>query len=186
MSIRIHQNVVYGLTEALTNVPLLPIVANRAPTTRDMAALGTIWIFKPQNIAYVLTSVVNNEATWVNITQAPGDFVRYEVQTMNAVATPIATFAMAPSSAINIWANVAATESDYTGAGAWISQATYHRDALGGPVLTAYTPLIANEDFGGGDPEINFVIVGNTVEIQVTGIAGTVINWAADVTTIIL
>ncbi len=151
-----------------------------------MAALGTIWDYKTQNLAYILTSVVNNEATWVNITQSPGDFVRYELTTADANPTAIATFAMSASSSINIYVNITAAEDDFSGAGGWIEQGTFRRAAAGGPVAIGETELISSEDFAGGDPDVNLVIVGNTVEVQVTGIAATVINWKADITTIVI
>lgn len=186
MSVRRQANVVYGLSEALTNVPLLPIIANRPPGPNDFAAIGTIWVDKPQNIAYVLTSIVNNEATWVNITQSPGDFIRFTVQTADAMPTTLAVFPMASNSSLDIWANITAAQADFSGAGGWVSQVIYRRAGAGPIQVGAEAEIIANENFGGGNPEINFVVVGNTVELQVTGIAATVINWAVDVTTIII
>lgn len=69
-----RNNVAYGLSQALLNISPLPIVANRAPQTSDMAALGTLWIFPASNAAYVLTSIVSNVATWSNISGGAGLF----------------------------------------------------------------------------------------------------------------
>lgn len=57
-------NVSYGLSQALLNVFPAPIIALRAPTSSDKAQLGTVWVDKPNNTGYLLTSVVNNLANW--------------------------------------------------------------------------------------------------------------------------
>lgn len=40
------------------------IVANRAPTTGDNANLGTLWIDKPNDAVYALSSITANAANW--------------------------------------------------------------------------------------------------------------------------
>jgi len=58
-----------------------PIIALRAPTTNDIGyALGSLWI-EPKNTsnvavnsAWILTSVINNSATWQNISGGAGSF----------------------------------------------------------------------------------------------------------------
>jgi len=183
MSVRSQNNVAYGLTDALLNVPLMPIVANRAPTSNDMAPIGTIWVFKSQNLAYVITSIVNNEANWVGISQSAGDFVRYTLQTVDNTPTAIATFAMPASSAIGIISNMLATQSDFSGAASIDTDSAYRHQGAGPVEVNAVYDI--TQDFAGGNVDVNTVVVGNTIELQVTGIAATVINWTADVTTII-
>src|SRR5277367_6310478 len=53
------------------NVSLLPIVAFRPPGPNDKAALGTIWVYEPHNLAYIITSRVNNVSNWEIIVQGP-------------------------------------------------------------------------------------------------------------------
>lgn len=65
MSVFQPGNVAYGLSQALIGVPNEPIVAQRAPTTNDKATIGTLWIDQPANTPYILTSIVDNVATWV-------------------------------------------------------------------------------------------------------------------------
>lgn len=68
MSINIPQiPIAYGLYNALQGIGPLPIIATRNPTTSDKAVLGTVWANKTLNTAYVLTSVVNNLATWTSV-----------------------------------------------------------------------------------------------------------------------
>jgi len=64
----------YGLTQPLINESQPPIVAMRAPTTADFAAIGSLWI-EPKNSsgttvngAWVLTSIISNSANWENLT----------------------------------------------------------------------------------------------------------------------
>lgn len=64
----------YALSDALLDIPHAPIIATRAPTTSDKAALGTIWIDKPNNDSYILTSVTANSATWINAGGGSGSF----------------------------------------------------------------------------------------------------------------
>lgn len=63
-------NVGYGLTNALLNVFPSPLVALRDPQSTDKAQMGTIWVNKAGNNAFVLTSVVNNAASWVGLAGA--------------------------------------------------------------------------------------------------------------------
>lgn len=58
-------NEAYGFTQALLNIFPQPIIALRAPTTKDKAQLGTTWINKSSGFAYILTQIVNNAANWV-------------------------------------------------------------------------------------------------------------------------
>ena len=59
--------VAYGLSQPNFAVSPQPITATRVPTATDFAVLGTIWINTATNVAWILTSVVNNAATWTQI-----------------------------------------------------------------------------------------------------------------------
>lgn len=65
----------YGLTQALTTLASQPIVAKRAPLSQDIGAqLGQLWIYPAINGVWVLTSIVNNLATWSDISGGAGSF----------------------------------------------------------------------------------------------------------------
>lgn len=64
--------VAYGLSQALENLPPQPIVAKKDPQTNDFALLGTLWVRASSNSVWVLTSIVNNSATWESITGSGG------------------------------------------------------------------------------------------------------------------
>lgn len=79
MSVQQINLVDYGLTNALQNVFPAPIVSLRAPTTADKAQIGTVWVYKTTNTAYILTSIVNNSATWSSVSGGAGDFASLTV-----------------------------------------------------------------------------------------------------------
>jgi len=57
--------VAYGLTQALINVPAAVIRAKRAPTIRDIGyPEGQIWVSILTNLTYILSDVSGNVATW--------------------------------------------------------------------------------------------------------------------------
>ncbi len=64
-----------------------PIVALRAPRTTDKAEIGTLWIDKPNNDVYAITSIVNNSATWINCGGGSGSFAALTVNPGNATIT---------------------------------------------------------------------------------------------------
>lgn len=72
MAVKQRKNVAYSLNQPFSNIFPEPIVSRRAPTARDMAHVGTLWINEPANQGYVLTSIIANNATWVEVTQAGG------------------------------------------------------------------------------------------------------------------
>lgn len=69
----------YGLNAPYFQSSPQPIIAQRAPTTSDFAQIGTIWVDKPNNDAYILTSVVSNTATWIGAGGGSGTFTSLTV-----------------------------------------------------------------------------------------------------------
>jgi hypothetical protein len=74
MATNLPLNTAYGLSQSIINVFPTPIVATRDPRTTDRAQLGTIWVNKSSNDAFVLTSVVSNVSTWQSVSGGAGDF----------------------------------------------------------------------------------------------------------------
>ncbi len=60
----VRQQIAYGLTNALQNVPYSPIISRRTPLSTDMAPIGQLWIVPSTNQAYLITSVVAGAANW--------------------------------------------------------------------------------------------------------------------------
>lgn len=69
---RQRKNVSYGLTQPLADLTPQPISSTRAPTTSDMAEVGTTWVRRSTNQAWVLASIVANSATWTPLTVNAG------------------------------------------------------------------------------------------------------------------
>jgi len=61
----------YGLSSPLEDIFPAPIIADRIPTTSDIAELGTLWIDTNTENAYILVAVSANTASW-QITTAEG------------------------------------------------------------------------------------------------------------------
>lgn len=110
-------NVAYGLTDSLLNVFPKPIIALRAPLATDKAQLGTVWVNKAANTAYVLTSVINNVATWTGLggagtfsalTVTPGPVSLTGTTTINTTGTANTTIGNATGS-VNLIGNSGVT-----------------------------------------------------------------------------
>lgn len=54
----------YGLNRAIFNAFPEPIVSNRAPSTNDIAEVGSLWIDQSGDTAYVLIEVAAGQALW--------------------------------------------------------------------------------------------------------------------------
>jgi hypothetical protein len=65
MAVNQKPKVAYGLSQPNFSTSPMPIVTNRIPTTADTAEVGTIWIDKTTNEAWVLTSVISNISNWL-------------------------------------------------------------------------------------------------------------------------
>lgn len=55
----------YGIGNGSINLAPRPIIAQRDPTSRDIAELGTTWINPNTNSTWTITSVVAGSASWV-------------------------------------------------------------------------------------------------------------------------
>jgi adhesin HecA-like repeat protein len=69
---RQRKNVAYGVGQPLFGLSPEPISSTRAPTTSDKAELGTVWVNKSTDAAWVLASVASNTATWTPTTVNAG------------------------------------------------------------------------------------------------------------------
>lgn len=107
--------VAYGLTQALITEAPAPILAKRAPTVHDIKwALGQLWINVPSNTAYVLTSIVSNSATWLQIeasggtgvfsslTVTPGPISLTGTTNINTTGAAVTTIGTGGTGAVNI------------------------------------------------------------------------------------
>jgi hypothetical protein len=165
-------NVAYGISDALLKTPGFPIVSKRAPLTTDKAPIGQVWIYTTSNLVYILTSVVNNLATWilVEVGGGSGVFASVEATTGNITAdlgnivatagsvsagtTVTATTTVTAGTGITATTgNIAASSGNVTAsgtitAGTGITSTTGAITASAGQVIAALT-LQANGDTPG-------------------------------------
>ncbi len=74
MSVSQNTNIAYSLNQPLSEIFPRPIVSLRSPLSTDKAQIGTVWVNKTLNDAWVLTSIVNNSASWLGIGGGSGSF----------------------------------------------------------------------------------------------------------------
>lgn len=58
---------VYGVNQPTVDTSPAPVQAQRDPRTDDFAPFGTIWTNQSNGASYVITQIVNNQATWRGI-----------------------------------------------------------------------------------------------------------------------
>lgn len=104
------------------------------------------------------------------------------VQTTDATVTDLVAVALAEGEAAIVTAKVIGRKSDGTAFGAWVVTANFHRNAAGNVTLEAATsvPYEDNQAAWGG-VEWLADTTAQTMDLRVTGLAGTTINWAAQV-----
>lgn len=72
MSTNFRNDVAYGLSQSLLDISLRPIVSNRAPTSNDFAPIGSLWVDKSVDNAYILVNISNGAASWSQIDNSGG------------------------------------------------------------------------------------------------------------------
>lgn len=114
MANRPFNQVSYGLSQAL--IPENPpfILAARAPLNTDFAQPSTIWINKTNNTVYILATVANNVATWVQVaagggagvfsslTVTPGPISLTGTTAINTAGAAVTTIGTGGTGAVNI------------------------------------------------------------------------------------
>lgn len=74
-----RKNNAYGFNSPLINVFPAPIASVRAPTTRDKAPVGTVWCDTVLDDVYILASIRDNAATWINSGGGGGVFANLTI-----------------------------------------------------------------------------------------------------------
>lgn len=107
-------NVSYGLSQPLINTPNFPIVSNRSPRVTDFAPIGSLWVNRTTNQAYILVQVANNSATWnlldvaagggnfANLTVTPGPTSLTGVTNINTAGAGVTTIGTGGTGAVAI------------------------------------------------------------------------------------
>lgn len=134
-----------------------PIIARRAPTTHDINyPLGLIWVDRVGNNSYLLTSVVSNTASWVQITAGVGG--------VDSLTTDDATVVLPAAGNINLAGD--GTTIQTTGAGDTATIALVASPVISGG-LTIGNGLTVN--LGGADITGGLTTAGGPVSINATG-----------------
>jgi len=159
MSVQIPSNLVYGFNQALTEAFPPPIISLRNPTTSDKTQIGRGWINTSANDAFVLTSIVNNSATWINVGGGGGTFTSLTVTPGPINLTGTTNINTAGAAATNI-GNILAGNGPTTILGSDVVIDGTGILALG--ELTATTINIGTSSAGA-------ISIGNGTAITITG-----------------
>ena len=150
----------YGLSEALPNLAPMPIQARRVPTTADKGyLLGQLWINKATNAAYILTAVVANVATWVNIAVAAG--AAFTTLTSTG-ATTLAT----TGASVNTFGNTTGA----TSLALRVGTGNFLLDGAPTSTLTFGTSLTSGTITIGGTAQTGTITLGSSTGIQTVAI----------------
>src|ERR1044072_7788810 len=87
MARNIYRNVAYGLSDSLLDVFQPPIVSTRDPNTNDKYQLGTLWVNRSTDDAFILCSVIANGANWISVGGGSGIFSSLTVNPGNVLIT---------------------------------------------------------------------------------------------------
>lgn len=160
----------YGLNQALPNIFPSPIIAQRIPNTSDKAQFGQMWVYKPGNAVYVLTSIVNNSATWTLLSNSGGAGV-FTSLTVNPGPTAITGAFTLTSGALNDAhiADDASNHDTFVGTNFGSSLTTISGGGVGGGLLlqTANTGSITIGTTGmTGDIQLGVSTTGQNVYIS--------------------
>jgi hypothetical protein len=107
---------------------------------------------------------------------APANFCKHQITTTNATATSIANIPLIDATINLIQVVVLGVKTDGTDRATYNLSATYYRTAAGTPTQVGAT---YNSDQQESNAAWNaaFAVSGNTVQVKVTGVAATTINW---------
>ncbi len=157
MAVVNFNTVAYGLTQPGISIFPSPIASNRPPTTADKGQIGQTWTVVPLNDYYVLTSIVNNLATWQLV--AAGGGALNTITTNGGVVAPVA-------GNINLVGG-GATNITTSGAGATATVAVISSPSFAGTTTVA-TGLISTAG--------NIVATAGQVNAGTSITAGTFVN----------
>jgi hypothetical protein len=165
---RSKQRLVYAPT-GLQEIGPLPISARRAPTTKDIAQPGTLWLDTVGNDSYVLLEVASATASWLAIGSGSGTFDSITSTTTITAGTGLTV------TAGNVTIGAMTTDGvlTNTAAGVVTSNALADGEILIGS--TGNPPVAATITAGAG---IGIVNGAGTITISAPG--GTAVQYTTD------
>ena len=134
-------------------------------------------------------NVVGDESTGITVVGTPGSSTltisatggtdTYEVQTSDATPTTLFSHTLTDDSAVTIEGQIITAKADYSSSGVGSFNGGARKPGAGASVLVG-TPVISfSEDSGTGNPDIDIIVSGNDLILQVTGEVAITYNWEA-------
>jgi len=97
--------------------------------------------------------------------------------TVGAVADAIITFTIPVDSTASVTTTVAGLNDGVSESAGYVKHSVFRRTAAGGLGQIGETDISDLEDVAGWD--VNVVVNGANIEVQVTGAAGSTVSWSA-------
>lgn len=165
MSVQAFNYVDYGLSQALTTVFPAPLVVNRAPTTADKAQIGRTWVYPATNSAWILTSIVNNSATWESTSGGTGSFSSLTV-TPGPISLTGTTNINTTGAAVTTIGNT----SGASGIALNVGTGNFALDGAAGSTITVGSSLTTGTISIGGTAQTGTITLGNSSAAQTVDI----------------
>ena len=124
-------------------------------------------------------TVIGSSGTNTLTIQAVGPNDTYEVQTTDATTTTLFSQTLNDNSSLVIEGQIVAAKQDYSASLVGDFNGGARKQGAAAPVLVGTPTLNYSEDSTTGNPQIDIVVSGNDIELQVTGEAATTYNWEA-------
>jgi hypothetical protein len=118
---------------------------------------------------------ITNGAGSITVATNADGFVTSTVQTTNATPTTLFSLTLGANNAANIFANVVGTISDYSAT--LVGTANGGARRAGAGAILIGSPTVNYTEDSAGAPNLDIIISGNNVIVQVTGIAAQTWNW---------
>lgn len=150
MAINIKNNVGYGLSQALLDIPSKPIVARRNPTTSDRAQLGQCWVNTVGGTVFFLTSISAGSYSWYEAAQ-----ITASVTTTGAIVAGT-TLTVGTGLTVTLGGADVTGDSEFTGD----IDVTGDVDITGQLLLTGDLILIGGVDINGAGGEPTEISTG--------------------------
>ena len=93
----------------------LPKISNRNPTTLDRDEIGTLWVNKLTNGAFILSSITNNISNWLTLGGATGTFATL-IATTNGVTATLGNIVATAGNIVATAGNISTTAGSITSA----------------------------------------------------------------------
>lgn len=182
MSNRLSALAPLGYTGTNAAAPPNVFVINRKPNSQDYQnyTIGDIWVYIDKSVnpynteIYMLTSLYGNRAIWSLVTGGEEGIIVVDITTNDATPTALYSFPISAGNMVSLYGNVTAQRSDGS-AGLTCCFNGGARRPGANAVLVGVPDMNVSTD--NPDADVNLIVNGENLVLQVTGIAAQTWTW---------